>query len=175
MFFRLKEVSGFTLLETLLVVAIVGLLSVITFGFAASGAEIYRIVSDGQRVNSDLMVAVERITRELQHAAVITEAGGARLSFADPKKASCNNCVDKSTFITYRWVEGTPASPQLKLYREGNLSGERLIADNITAFEVSQLPVNELVTIRITKTVGDSSVTLTTSVHPDPNVEEVIQ
>lgn len=168
----LRESSGFTLVETVAVMVILAALSAITFGFAASSADLYRTVSDSESVNSELSVALERMTRELKSAPTITQASGARLAFIDPKKAVCANCVDKSTAIAYRWAEG---SENGLLYREGNLSGVRLIADNITGFNVSMAPDSGLITITITKTVGTNSMTLTTSVHPDPNIEGVFQ
>ena len=171
----LRESCGFTLVETVVVLVILAALSAITFGFAASSAELYRTVSDSESVNGELSVALERMTRELKSAPVITQASGARLAFIDPKKGVCANCVDKSTNIAYRWDEG-PANGRLyRLYREGDLSGSRLIADNITGFNVSMAPGGGLITITITKTVGINAVTLTTSVHPDPNIEEVFQ
>lgn len=166
----LRENSGFTLVEIIVVLVILAALSAITFGFAASGAVMYRTVADGENVNGELAVALERITRELKSAPIITQASGARLAFIDPKKGVCANCMDKSTTIAYRWAEENG-----RLYREGNLSGSRVIADNITVFNVSMAPGSELITITITKTVGTNAMTLTTSVHPDPNVEEVFQ
>ena len=156
----------------MVVLVILAALSAITFGFAASGAGLYRAVSDGENVNGELSAALERMTRELKSAPVVTQASGARLAFIDPKKGVCANCVDKSTNIAYRW-DG--AEENGRLYREGNLSGSRLIADNITGFNVSMAPGSELITITITKTVGINAMTLTTSVHPDPNIEEVFQ
>ena len=170
----LRTQSGFTLLETVIVIAILGILSVVTFGFAAKAGEMYRLSSDGEKVGSELWVTLERITRELQHAVIVNEASGARLAFIDPSKSSCGNCVDRSTSITYRWENGTPQNPQLTLYRDGNLSGTHIVADNITDFDVSAIPASGLITIRITKTVSEQSITHTTTIHPDFRVTENI-
>lgn len=172
---RLKGGAGFTLLETVLVIAILGILSVVTFGFAAKAGELYRLASDGEKAGSELWATLEKITRELQHAAIVNEAGGARLAFTDPAKSSCGNCVDRSTFITYRWERGTPGNPQFKLYREGNISGAHVVADNITDFNVSLIQASGLITIRIAKTAGEQSITHTTTIHPDFRVAENIR
>ncbi len=171
---RLKCGAGFTLIETVIVIAILGILSVVTFGFAAKAGEMYRLASDGDKVGGELWVTLERITRELQHAAVVNEASGARLAFTDPSKSVCDNCVDRSTSIAYRWERGTSPNPLLTLYREGNLSGAHIVADNITDFDVSLIPVSGLITIRITKRVGEHSITHTTTIHPDFRVTENI-
>ena len=171
---RLRCGAGFTLMETVIVIAILGILSVVTFGFAAKAGEMYRMTYDGEKVGGELWVTLERITRELQHAAIINEASGTRLAFIDPTKSLCGNCVDRSTSITYWWENGTSPNRRLTLYREGNLSGEHIVADNITDFDVSLFPVSGLITIRITKTVGEQSITHTTTIHPDFRVTENI-
>lgn len=167
-----KGGAGFTLVEIVMVLAILGILSVVTFGFAAKAGELYRLASDGEKAGSELWVTLEKISRELQHAAIVNEASGTRLVFTAPGKSSCGNCVDRSTSITYRWERGTTANPQLTLYREGNLSGAHIVADNITDFNISLNPATGLVTIRITKTVGEQSITHTTIIHPDFRVSE---
>jgi len=161
-------------LETVIVVVILGILSVVTFGFAANAGGLYRIVADGEKAGGELWVTLERITRELQHAAIIHEASGARLVFTDPAKSLCGNCVDKSTTITYRWERGTTGNQLFTLYREGNLSGAHIVADNITDFNVSIIPISDLITIRIAETVGEQSITHTTTIHPDFRVTENI-
>jgi len=171
---RLRCCGGFTLLETVIVVVILGILSVVTFGFAANAGGLYRIVADGEKAGGELWVTLERITRELQHAAIIHEASGARLVFTDPAKSLCGNCVDKSTTITYRWERGTTGNQLFTLYREGNLSGAHIVADNITDFNVSIIPISDLITIRIAETVGEQSITHTTTIHPDFRVTENI-
>ena len=175
---RLRNGGGFTLVETVIVIAILGILSVVTFGFAAKAGGLYRLASDGDKVGSELWVTMERITRELQHIAIIqiSEASGAKLVFTDQKKSLCANCVDKSTTITYRWEGAESGSQQFKLYREGNLSGSHIVADNITDFDVSLIPVSNPMTvrIRITKTVGEHSITYTTTIFPDYRVTENI-
>lgn len=171
---RLNRSAGFTLLETVLVIVILGILSVVTFGFAAKASGLYRLASDGDKAGGELWVTLEKITRELQHAAAVNEASGARLAFTDSAKSLCGNCVDRSTFITYRWERGTSANPRLTLYREGNLSGAHVVADNITDFNVSLNQASGLVTIRIARTVGEQSVTHTTAIHPDSRVAENI-
>lgn len=174
MLFRRNFVAGFTLLETVVVIVILGILSVVTFGFAAKAGEMYRLTSDGDEVASELWVSLERITRELQQAAIVQEASGARLTFTDLSKSSCGNCVDKSTLITYRWEIGTQGNRQFALYREGNLSGAHIVADNITDFDVSSNQVSGLITIRITKTAGGQSITHSTTIHPDSRVTETV-
>ena len=88
---RLNSATGFTLLETVIVIVILGILSVVTFGFAAKAGELYRLASDGEKAGGELWVTLEKITRELQHATIVNEASGARLAFTDPAKSSCGN------------------------------------------------------------------------------------
>lgn len=171
MFNAFRDESAFTLLEAALVIAIIGVLSVVTFGLSAYSAEIYRIASAEEKLYGELLPGLERMVREFQNQSNLNTANGETLDFVNDGKASCEKCEDKSTSIIYSWEDGTGGAG--KLYRTGDLSGKRLIADNITYFNVSWDTAEKKLTIDITGTLDDSSISLTTSVHPYTNLQEV--
>ncbi|GMT42463.1 MAG: hypothetical protein IEMM0002_0874 [bacterium] len=165
MFSKLNNNAAFTLIETIVVMTIVGIISAVTFEFVARSADISRIAATQDAVYEDIVYALERMSREIQNCEISDVQNPATLVITDSKKTSCGKCVDKSTNITYSWVGG-------KLYRTGNISGRHVLADDITMFGVSQS--GEVVTINITKSLDGYDISLKTSIHPNMDFEEVI-
>ncbi|WP_068544953.1 PilW family protein [Thalassotalea crassostreae] len=63
-----RKTSGFTLLELVLVIAILGIISVGFIGFINIGSNVYKNVSSRDLLISDARFAVERLNRELRNA-----------------------------------------------------------------------------------------------------------
>lgn len=130
--------SGFTLIELVTVIVIAGILGVVVFTGIGRSVETYMAVSDEAELSSEAWVAVERIGRELRHAANVSEPapGGdsSTLAFTRPSAAAslCPYCVDNSTNISFSY---TPADESLWRISDG--TGTRLLADKVASFNVA--------------------------------------
>lgn len=63
-----KAVKGFTLVELILVIILLGIVSTLSLGYLRSGAEMYAQSADRERLLSQSRFVVERLTRELRNA-----------------------------------------------------------------------------------------------------------
>lgn len=174
MFNHFRNDSAFTLVEAVIVITIIGVLAVLTFGLSAYSAEIYRIASAEEKLNNELVPAMERMVREFQNYTSFDGESGGTLDFINIGRASCEKCEDKSTRIIYSWEEGSVGETG-KLYRTGDLSSKLLIADNIAGFNVLWDSANKLLAISITGELNGIAISLTTNVHNASNLQEVIR
>lgn len=160
-----RDHNGFTLIEIIMVISILGVLSLISFAFLGRTADTYQMASSQGKMNGELWVGMERMVRELQYtnaAANITApalgATGSTLTFTKP---ACAICQDTSTAVSYT-LTGT------QLLRTTATMANQIVADGITAFSVARTAQNVL-TITLTKTDGSNSMTMTESVYPHPS------
>jgi MSHA biogenesis protein MshO len=63
-----KAVKGFTLVELILVIILLGIVSTLGLGFLRNGAEMYAQSADRERLLSQSRFVIERLTRELRNA-----------------------------------------------------------------------------------------------------------
>jgi len=123
---RFKEYKGFTLIEMIITIVVLGILGVFTFAFFGNYMSTYTQMRDRRSFHQEAVYIIERISRELRNA--ITVNSITPLSFQIP---SPGTPADTSTTIQYN-LSGT------RLNRVGNSSGTILIGDNINAFTVTQ-------------------------------------
>jgi len=166
----LKSHSGFTMVEVIATMVILGILSVITMSFISDSAGIMNFVADEADIQNELWVAMERITRDAETGSiVINSATSITIANAKRSSANCPNCQDNATTITYS-LTGTT------LNRTG--TGTFPIADSITAPAGTifswAVPLKVL-KINMTKTEGDTSLTFMTTVTPNIDITEDIQ
>ncbi len=172
------EQHGFTLIELVTVIVVVGIIGGLTFAFLSSGANTYRLAASQQALHGEAWVAVERIVREVQSAVppqsippapprltpvTLPAAGGTggTLAFDDITKTDpviCAKCEDRSTAITYSLLGN-------KLMRTGDVSGARPIASGVTAFTVRH-DVNGVIAVQLTLADGSGAFTLSGAAIP---------
>ncbi len=177
---HVKRSAGFTFVEIIISIVILGIMGLMTFSFIGNTTEIYGITTAQARLNDQLWVAMERISRETQQSqtqviesATPTPPYELEFTIFDPSKAGCTSCVDQSTTIVYGYDQVDSLGGDVwKLYRNGFL-----LADMVSAFNVTKN--TNIFTIDMTKieTVNnnDISITLSTTVYPNSDFEEVIQ
>ncbi len=188
---RLKGNFGFTFVEIIISIVILGIVGLMAFSFIGDATEIYGITTAQARLNDQLWVAMERISRELQYVdpVNITIPVANQIDIADTKKSSCDptggagTCFDDSQNITYWYDNDNTSATYQNLYRtgsgsaSGNDSGQQLLAENITNFSV--VLSGNIITIDITgsETINNDPVTisLSTTIYPNSDFEEVIQ
>lgn len=186
--------GGYTLIELVMVIVILGIIGAVSSHRLVDALDIFMASSEEAELAMETGAALERIARELAHAApltpgdeaVVSPARGATadsLVFTRPSADAgrCAACVDHSTTVTFAF------DPQnLRINRVSNQSGVTVLADNVVLFTVSASDdVKEkriftvTITLKASSRLDARSLTLRTSVFPpatrEPSWEEVIQ
>lgn len=152
---RLSNNHGFTMIEMIMVVIILGIIAVMGFQFVGSSATTYEFVTAEGKVASEAWIAMNKITREAAFSdlaygdvnnisvpafPVGAPTSDSTLTFSTITNnfptgwnaaANCANCVDHSTTISYT-LNGT------QLIRNTAANNNQLLADGITAFTVTR-------------------------------------
>jgi prepilin-type N-terminal cleavage/methylation domain-containing protein len=143
--------GGFTLIEAVIVIVILGVIAVMGFSFVVSSADTYQMVTAEGRVATEVYSAMNRLTRELQFSDVLnvttpaqtvdgTSAASSSLAFTTITSnfptgwnaaVNCGNCVDNSTSITYS-LNGSN-----QIIRNTAANNTQILADGITTFNVT--------------------------------------
>jgi len=147
-----KMSRGFTLIEMIMTIVVLGILGVFTFAFFGNYMSTYTQMRDRRNMHQEAVYIIERITRELRDATTVTSTSP--LSFQIP---SPGTPADTSTTITYT-LSGT------QLTRTGNISGAILMGDNMDP--TNGLTVSTPVTNCYRITVQRGTESYTTAVCP---------
>jgi prepilin-type N-terminal cleavage/methylation domain-containing protein len=185
---------GYTLIELVTVIVILGIIGAAASRHLVDALEIFMASSEETELAMETGATLERIARELTHAAplapgaepVISPAMGATagsLVFTRPSAdvGRCGACVDHSTSVTFAFD-----LQNQRINRTTAQSGAEVLADNVVSFAVSasaDVKEKRVFTIAITRKASSRpnarSLTLRTSVFPpatrEPSWEEVIQ
>ncbi len=184
---------GFTLIEIITVIIIMGILGSLTFVFLSSASNTFRLAASQQEMQAVAWIAVERMVREVQSAMPpqtvppapprltpvtlpVPGASGGMLAFDDIQKGDpiiCSKCEDRSTSITYSLLGN-------RLMRTGDISGAHAIASGVTAFTVRH-GLDGVVSVQLTLADGYGSFSLSgasipfMTVNPNYTPREIIK
>lgn len=153
-----KMNKGFTLIEMIITILILGILGVFTFAFFGNYMNTYTLMRDRRNMHQEAVYIIERISRELRDAITVTSTSNS-ISFTIPSSVLATG-GDTSTTIQYS-LSGT------QLNRTGNISGSILMGDNfsgINPFIVTAITTPVTNCYRITVQRGTES--YTTAVCP---------
>ncbi|MEI6152473.1 MAG: type II secretion system protein [Deltaproteobacteria bacterium] len=148
-----KMNRGFTLIEMIITIVVLGILGVFTFAFFGNYVSTYTQMRDRRNLHQEAVYIIERISRELRDATTATSTSHS-ISFTIP---SPGTPADTSTTITYT-LSGT------QLTRTGNISGAILMGNSMDS--TNGLTVSTPVTNCYRITVQRGTESYTTAVCP---------
>ncbi|WP_337880317.1 type II secretion system protein [Rheinheimera sp.] len=162
-----KQSAGFTLLELIFVVVLLGIVSAATFSYLGTGARMYADAADREELLSKSRFAVERLTRELRNVvpnSVRVSDNGYCIEFAPLVKAgrysSSLNSGTTSLFSPAGWGALFPSPPptlfmtvypldaQADIYNRG-----KVVSTGAGLSFASYTPPNPSVTVNFTAPV----------------------
>lgn len=148
---KMANNKGFTLIEIIIVIVVLGVLSIFGFSFISTAVHTYSMMEKQKGLFDQATMVMERISRELRDAESITTATGSTLEFTK----SHGTDEDSDTSISFE-LSGTT------LQRLGTDTVN--LADNVTAFTVTNSS-NEI-TISLTLESGEANITLQSYIYP---------
>jgi prepilin-type N-terminal cleavage/methylation domain-containing protein len=149
--------KGFTLVEIVMVIVILGIIGGITFQFVGQGVELFKKSRDRKELYDQGRLALERMSREIRDAYEVTECSpGTSFSFKVAHPSTYG--VTETEEIKYELVD-------TDLKRIGNPSGAQektaVLASNVDKFEVGAGGgVSGVSAVTTGTTDGGSSITI---------------
>ena len=158
--------KGFTLIELIISIVILGIIGAFTFQFIADSLESYIAVSDGEDVARETRLALERMAREVRAATNgVSDPIILPLAGASDNKISFNRtptATDNSTQVTFQLTGGNFTRDRVS--PTGNTSNE--LASNVSSFAVIR-SLDNLITLDLTLAVsGQTPVRQRTLIYP---------
>lgn len=130
---RIKNNKGFTLIEIIIVIIVLGVLSIFGFSFLSTAIHTYSMMEKQKGLFDQAAMAMERISRELRDAEFISEPdsgdSGSTLTFTK----SHGTPQETSTYdITFQW-------PSTTLQRIGSTTPTAInLADSVSTFTAAR-------------------------------------
>lgn len=151
----IKNQKGFTLIEIIIVIIVIGVLSVFGFHFISTGIHTYSMMEKQKGLFDQATMVMERISRELRDADSISAPTsgdtGSTLTFTTSNATP----QDSDTGISFQ-LSGTT------LQRVGSSTVN--LADNVDTFSVTNS--SNGITITLTLESGDANITLQSYIYP---------
>jgi prepilin-type N-terminal cleavage/methylation domain-containing protein len=165
-----KRQQGFTLMELVISVVLLGILSVVGANMIAGSFFTTRVISNEHLANAMARYAMERMAREIREISYDTSTGTLGVTVMQPSQLGFNKSGLGGTVTA---ISFSHTSPTLTMSMAGNTTP---LATDITAFGLTYLDANEAITampgavrhVRITLTASPAQaqpITLVTQVR----------
>ncbi len=153
----IKGSRGFTLVELIIVIVILGFIGVFIFQFLTSGMQTYVTVQRQKDLFDEAKLCLERMSREIRDAAqILVFTPNSDIQF----EKSHNTAYDPATTITFEY---RAAFNDIRRERGPGLWD--LLAENVTSFVMSNAS-NEILILTILSRASGESVTMRTGCFP---------
>jgi len=155
---RIKNEKGFTLIEMIIVIIVLGVLSIFGFSFISTAVNTYSMMEKQKGLFDQATMVMERISRELRDANTITApasgGSGSTLTFTTSNATP----QDSDTSISFQ-LSGTT------LQRVGTATVN--LADNVVASTgFSAANSSNEITITLTLQSGEANIALRSYIYP---------
>ena len=141
--------KGYTLIEIIMVVVILGIIGGITFQFVAYGVEAFKKSRDRKELYDQGRLALERMAREIRDAKELVECSDTSITFN--KQHPSQDSVEEIRF----WLDGTNT-----LWRERNPSTAPLsdrLASNVDSFQVANENCSTASSVSVAAVTSDTT------------------
>lgn len=144
---KLRGNSGFTLIELVLTITILGILSVGFIGFITLGTNVYTNISSRDVLVSDARFAIERLTREIRHSLPNS------IRTSDTVTSNCLEYVPIKTAHIYTEIAiiGDSATDKINVIQPSNSyiyqSGDRAVVYSTAANDAYNIGRNKAANI----------------------------
>ncbi len=154
----IKGSKGFTIIELIVVIIILGVVGVFTFQFLASGVQTYITMQKQKDLLDEAKLCLERMSREIRDAEqILAFTSNTSIQF----EKSHGTTYDPVTTIEFQY---RPAFDDMRRQRIPPGSWN-LLAENITTFTMTNTS-NEILIRTILSTAGGESLTMETRCFP---------
>ena len=152
--------KGFTLIEMIMVMVILGIIGTITFQVLSAGVETFVVSRERKDLYDQSRLALERMAREIRAASGIAypEVGASGTYINFTMATAQPGALDTSTSFTYQVNGGN-------LERVGDVSGTHTLASDVSTFTATHEAGNYLsLELKLSSTKG-GDVLMRTGVH----------
>lgn len=151
------KAKGFTIIELIVVIIVLGVVGVFTFQFLASGIQTYITMQRQKDLFDEARLCLERMSREIRDAEQILATSNNHIRILK----SHDTVYDPAKTIVFRY---RPAHDDIRRRRIPPGSWN-LLAENITTFTITNTS-NEILILTILSTAGGESLTMGTRCFP---------
>ena len=156
---KMANNKGFTLIEIIIVIVVLGVLSIFGFSFISTAIHTYSMMEKQKGLFDQATMVMERISRELRDANTISAPASGTSDSTLTFTKSHGSPEETTTYdITFQ-------CPSTTLQRIGSTTPTAVnLADNVSAFTVTNS--SNGITISLTLESGEANITLQSYIYP---------